>query len=129
MSLMDNSHARGVMLVELVIVLSIVGIVSAMAPALMSYGVHTAVMLPRTLATNGSANDVLHQAAEGGFSTLAGQGYMPGVRFASGSTPTDAPLWLAEGGRLGYRTADGRYILLRLSGEAVRRSVYAGASC
>src|SRR3990167_6976393 len=61
---------RGVTLVELVIVIVVSVIVFAAAPVLIFYGVKTLVFLPKALAANDAATEVLHQMIEGGFSTL-----------------------------------------------------------
>ncbi len=120
--------ARGLTLVELVLVIVITGIVSTMTPTLFFHGVKAMVFLPRALAANHVAQEALQQMVEGGFSTLQA-GPVRGLRFAvrwpplgvTGSTPA---LWLTEANRIGFLASDGRYVLLRLdtTNNVIKRS-------
>src|SRR3989338_4295921 len=104
MSLMDNSHARGVTLVELVIVMGIM--------------------------VNDAATEAIHQVVEGGWSTLPGQtAPVRGLRFAARRSSTEGALWLAEASRVGFRTSDGQNVLVRVDAESVKRSLPASATC
>src|SRR3989338_10857052 len=91
---------RGVTLVELVIVIVVSVIVFAAAPVLIFYGVKTLVFLPKALAANEAATEVLHQLIEGGFSTLSGRtSPIRGLRFAiltvpTGQSASSPALWL-----------------------------------
>lgn len=114
-------------LVELVITLIIMGIITAMTPLLFWHGARAFVFLPRQLAVNHAATEILHQAVEGGVSHLSGAGVIHGLRWASpsGGQPS---IWLAEPSRLGYITAAGQSVVLRYDGTALRRSLQA-ANC
>ncbi|MBI4003442.1 MAG: hypothetical protein HY353_00295 [Candidatus Omnitrophica bacterium] len=115
-------------LVELVIVIVVSAILFLVTPILVFHGVKTLVFLPKALAANDAATEVLHQVIEGGFSTLTGQPTVRGLRFAVRRSATEPALWLAEASRIGFRTADGQSILLRwddlvASQEVIRRSL------
>lgn len=131
----SGNSVRGVTLVELVLVLVISGILFVATPPLMFHGVQTMVFLPRALAVNEAGTEAMQQIVEGGFSTLPGQSApVRGLRFASGAVPTGAAaaqpaLWLAEPDRIGFRTSDGQYVLIRFDAEAIKRSLPVGASC
>ena len=119
---------RGVTLVELVLVIVVSAILFLVTPVLLFHGVKTLVFLPKALAVNNVATEVLHQAIEGGFSTLAGQTTVRGLKFAVRRSGTEPALWLAEAGRIGFRTSDGQTVLVRLDSsvlneEAVKRSL------
>ncbi len=118
---------RGVTLVELMLTLVIMGLVAAMTPLLFWYGARAFVFLPRQLAVNHAATEIMHQVAEGGASHLSGAGVIRGLRLAgrSGGQPS---IWLAEASRLGYITAAGQSVVLRYDGTALRRSLQA-ANC
>ncbi len=120
---------KGLTLVELVIVMVVSGILFVTTPLLVFHGVKTLVFLPKALAVNEAAMEVLHQMVEGGFSTLSGQTTLRGLRFAVRRSATDPALWLAEASRVGFLSADGQYVLLRLDAEAIKRSVVASPSC
>ena len=120
---------QAVTLVELVIVMVLTGILFVTTPILVFHGVKTLVFLPKALAVNEAAMEALHQMVEGGFSTLSGQTTVRGLRFAVRRSATDPALWLAEASRVGFLSADGQYVLLRLNAEAVKRSVVAAPSC
>ena len=128
---MDNSHARGVTLVELVIVMGIMVILALTVPIIIFRGVGTMVLLPRAIAVNDAATEAIHQVVEGGWSTLPGQtAPVRGLRFAVRRSSTEAALWLAEAGRIGFRTSDGQFIVLRLDvAESIKRSLPASATC
>jgi hypothetical protein len=119
-------------LVELVIVIVVTALIFLITPILVFHGVKTLVFLPKALAANDVATEILHQMIESGFSTLQAAP-VRGLRFASRTLPTDGTasqpaLWLAESSRIGFRTADGQSILLRwdnsvTSQEVIRRSL------
>ncbi|MDP3704239.1 MAG: hypothetical protein Q8R78_07620 [Candidatus Omnitrophota bacterium] len=118
----------GFTLVELALVIVVSGIVFATVPVLIFHGVKTLVFLPKALAVNEAATEVLHQVVEGGFSILAGQTTVRGLRFAVRRSSTEPALWLAEASRIGFRTSDGQTVLVRLDSsvlnqEAVKRSL------
>lgn len=119
----------GFTLVELVLVIVVSAIVFATAPILMFHGVKTLVFLPKALATNGVATEVMHQIVEGGFSTLAAQTTIPGLRFAVRRSATEPALWLAETSRVGFLTSDGQRVLIRLDADSMKRSFPASGAC
>jgi len=123
-------HSLGsaaVTLVELVIVMVVSGILFVATPILVFHGVKTLVFLPKALAVNQVATEVLHQVVEGGVSHLSGQ-TVRGLRFTVRRSATEPALWLAEASRIGFRTSDGQTVLVRLDSsvvnqEAVKRSL------
>lgn len=128
-----GNREDAVTLVELVIVLVITSIIAFLTPRLFFHGVQTMVFLPKALAVNNAATEILHQMIEGGFSSLALQPPVRGLRFAVRLSATEPALWLAEASRIGFRTADGQSILLRwddstLNKEVIRRS-FPSPSC
>ena len=129
---MRRPARQGLTLVELVIVMVVSGIVALIAPSLLFHGVKTMVFLPKALTVNDAATEVMHQIAEGGFSTLAGQTTVRGVRFAVRRSATEPALWLAEDDRVGFRASDGASILIRwdntVNQEVIRRTLPA-SSC
>ena len=117
----------GVTLVELVIVMVVTGILFVTTPPLLFHGVKTMVFLPKALAVNHVATEVLHQIVEGGFSILQTTPAR-GLRFANRTLPTGGSsvqpaIWLAEDKRIGFLTADGQYILIRLDDTVVNNEV------
>jgi len=114
---------RAATLVELVIVIIISGILFVTTPILVFHGVKTLVFLPKALAANNVATEVLHQMIEGGFSTLAGQPTVRGLRFAVRRSAAEPALWLAEASRIGFRTSDGQTVLVRLDSSVVNQEV------
>ena len=119
----------GATLIELILVIVVTGIVCAAIPPLLSYGVRTMVFLPRALAVNQVAGEVMQQLIEGGFSTLPGvTAPVRGLRFALRRSATEPALWLAEASCVGFVTSDNQSVLLRLDGGVIRRSL-ASASC
>ncbi|MBI2093287.1 MAG: prepilin-type N-terminal cleavage/methylation domain-containing protein [Candidatus Omnitrophica bacterium] len=118
----------GFTLVELVLVLTIGGIMALTAPTLFFRGVTAMVFLPRAAVTNHVTQELLTQLLEGGWSTLAGQTTIQGLRFAVRKSNTEPAIWLAEPNRIGFQTAQGESVLLRLDGETIKRSV-ANPSC
>jgi len=120
---MDSSVPYGFTLVELVIVMVITGIVALIAPALLFHGVKTMVFLPRAVAVNQVAADIQHHIVEGGFSTLAGQSVLRGLRFAVRRSVTEPALWLAEDDRIGFRASDGQSVVIRWDASVVNQEV------
>jgi len=124
-------------LIELILIMVLSGIVFVASPILLSHGVKTLVYLPKALAVNHAATEVLHQLVEGGFSTLSGQPTVRGLRLAVRRSATEPALWLAEAGRIGFHTADGQRVLIWLDDETVvdpevdviKRSLPAASSC
>ena len=88
----SGNSTRGVTLVELVLVMVVSGILFVATPPLMFQGVQTMVFLPRALAVNEAGTEAMHQIVEGGFSTLAGQTTVRGLRFAVRRSSTEAAL-------------------------------------
>lgn len=123
------THHKGWTLVELVVVMAVIGVLSLVAPPLVWRGTQTMVVLPRELAVNHVTAEVTHQLIEGGFSALPGRTTpIRGLRFAIRTVPTGGsavqpPLWLAETNRIGFLTADGDYVLIRLDAETIKRSL------
>jgi len=109
-------------LVELVIVLVVSAILFITTPILIFHGVKTLVFLPKALAVNDTATEVLHQIVEGGFSTLPGQTGVPGVRFAR-RIGTEPAIWDSQTTRLGYRTSPTQCVVIELVGGVVKRRV------
>ena len=130
---MRKRRCNGLTLVELVIIMAVSGIIFVTTPPLLFHGVKTMVFLPNALAVNQVATDVIHQIAEGGFSdqTLTGQTTIRGLRFAVQRSTTEAAVWLVEANRIGFRTSDGQYVIIRWDSTAsvVKRGVVASASC
>lgn len=120
---------RGFTLVEFVIVIVVTGVVALTVPSLIFHGVKTMVFLPRALAVNNAAGEVMHQVIEGGYSTLAGQTTVRGLRFAVRRSATEPALWVAQGSQIGYRTPEGQLVLIRRDGNTIKRSVAAAPSC
>lgn len=111
-------------LVEVVLVMALVGLLFLITPALVLHGVRGLVILPRAIAANNAAAQILDQVLEGGFSTLPGQAArIRGLRFAARGSATEPSLWLAEANRVGFLTADGQSVLIRLDGAVVRRGL------
>jgi len=125
----NRSASAAITLVELVIVIVLSSIVFAVTPILMFHGVKTMVFLPKALAVNQAATEAMHQVVEGGFSTLAGQPTVRGLRFAVRRSGTDPALWLAEANRIGFLTSGGQRVLIRLDSELIKRSLPASAAC
>lgn len=121
---------RGVTLIELVITMVILGLIAAMTPLLFWHGARAFVFLPRQLAVNHAATEIMHQIAEGGVSHLAGAGVIRGLRWAARVSDTQPSIWLAEASRLGYTTAAGQSVLLRFdSGTSTVRRSLAAPNC
>ena len=128
---MRASGQPALTLVELVIVMVVSGILFAVTTPLVLYGVRTFIFLPRGLAANQTAAEILHQIVEGGFSTLSGQATVPGLRFAArdGAQPA---IWNVQASQVGFRTSDSRCVVIQLTGGVVKRSAAAvapGAAC
>ncbi len=125
----------GFTLVEIVIAIAVSGILFALAVPLAAHGVRTMVFLPRAMAVNQAAADVMHQLIEGGFSdsALTGQTIIRGLRSAvrRDASATGGAVWLVEASRVGYRTSDGLYVVIWRDGgsSTIRRGVIGGASC
>lgn len=124
-------HA-GATLIELALVIGLSAIMLLLAPLIMSHGVRALVYLPRAAAANQAATEIMHQVFEGGLSSLQAAP-VPGLRSATrardSATSLAGPLWLAENDRLGYFTADGQRVLIRLTSEQIRRSLPATGAC
>ncbi len=119
---------RSVTLVELVIVMAVSGVLCVLIPQLMFYGVRTLVFLPKALAVNQVADEILQQAVEGEISTVTGQRIF-GLRFTGRPTnPAQPAIWLAEAERLGSINSGTQSVLIRLDQGQVKRS-FPGASC
>lgn len=128
---MRQVRSLGVTLTELVIVLVVGGIIFLSTPPLVLHGVKTFVFLPRALATNDVAGEVLHQMIEGGFSTLPGLTTVRGLRFAVPGGG-QAAIWNTSPSQLGYRTSDTQCVVIRLTAGVVTRTVStvtSGAPC
>ena len=123
---MHRYKQQGFTLIELVIVMVVSGILFVVTPPLLFHGVKTLVFMPRAVAVNQAAAEVMHQLVEGGFSILAGQTTVRGPRFAVGRGTGVPAIWLTEANRIGFLTSDGQYVLLRLDtagGDVMKRSV------
>lgn len=122
---------QGTTLVELVLAIALGAILFVLAPVLMAHGVRAMVYLPRAAAVNQAATEIMYQVFEGGFSTLQAAP-IPGLRSATRAAVAGAltaPLWLAENDRIGYLTANGQRVLIRLTSEQIRRSLPASGAC
>ena len=126
---MRRRRPQGFTLVELIIVMVVTGIVSLMAPSLLFHGVKTMVFLPKALAANQVAMEVTQQIMEGGFSTLAGQTTVRGLRFAGRRSASEPAIWLAETNRIGFLTSDGQRVVVWLEGGVVKRRLRPDATC
>ena len=122
---------RGLTLVELIIVMVVTGIIALITPALLFHGVKTMVFLPKAVTVNHTAAEVMHQVIEGGYSTLAGQTIVRGLRFAVRRSATEPAIWLAADDCLGVRTSDGQSVVMLwdpvANQEVVRRRLSAPA--
>ncbi len=128
-----SASRTGLTLVELVIVISITGILAAATPPLVFQGVRSFVFLPKAQTVNQVAMEVLHAMVEGSSSTLSGSSgqMIRGLRSAGRqASPAESAVWLAEDARVGFlllndpsSTTDNQYVLLRLDGESVKRSL------
>ena len=121
---------RGFSLVELVLVIALSAVLFAVTPPLLFHGVKTMVFLPKALAVNEAASELMQQLVDGGFSTLPAQtAPVRGLRFAVGRGAGAPALWLAEAGRIGFLTSDGQYVVIRLDGTFVKRRLRSDATC
>ena len=128
----------GVTLVELALVIVLTGILAATVPIIVLHGVRASVFLPKSLATNHVAAEILHAVVEGGQSTLQPEPVL-GLRYAAREQLRrfpDPAIWLAEESRIGYLIPhdpldpnDNEYVVLRLDAEVVKRAVYTTLSC
>ncbi len=128
---MWRRREQGLTLVELVIVMAVSSILFVMIPPLVFQGVKTLVFLPRALAVNQVADEVLHQTIEGGFSTLTSSP-VKGLRFAGRAFgPSQSAIWLAQPNQVGYLYAinsGNQTVLIRLNQGMVTRS-FPAVSC
>ncbi len=115
-------------LVELILAMVVGAILFATTPQLVLQGVKTMVFLPRALAVNQAAAEIEHQIIEGGFSTLAGQPIIRGLRFAV-KMGTQSALWLVEANRIGFLNADGQYVVVWFDGTRMNRGLVASPAC
>ena len=116
---MRRDAPRGLTLVELVLVMAITSILALMTPLLMFYGVKTMVFMPKALAVNQVASEILQQTIEGGWSSLTGQ-TVRGLRFAVRDT-SEAAVWQRQANQVGFRTSDNQCVLIQLSSGVLRR--------
>lgn len=131
-----SGYCRGLTLVELALVIGLVGILAISVPPLVLQGSRSFMFLPRSQLVNRTALEVIHACVEGSFSTLTGQA-LPGLRYAARqSSPLQNAIWIAEDQRVGFllphnpaTTADNQYVLLRLDGESIKRSIYSNNAC
>ena len=130
-------RAQGLTLVELVVAISISGVLAMTVPPLVFQGAQTLVFLPRAQLSNQTALELLHAMTEGNFSTLTNQ-TLRGLRFAARqATPSAQPaVWLAEDFRIGYllpndlwSPTDNQYVVLWRDGNLIRRSLFPGNAC
>lgn len=122
---------QGTTLVELVLAIALGAILFVLAPVLMAHGVRAMVYLPRAAAVNQAATEITYQVFEGGFSTLQAAP-IPGLRSATRAAvggALTAALWYADANGLGYVTANGQRVLIRLTSEQIRRSLPASGAC
>lgn len=132
----EQAATRAATLVELVIVVVVTSIVFLVTPILVFHGVKTLVFLPKALAVNHAATEVLHQMVEGGFSTLQSTP-VRGLRFANRTLPfggntVQPAIWNAQPSQVGFRTSDTECVTIQLSGVVINRrvaTVAAGAAC
>ncbi len=134
-------YENGLTLVELVIVITVTSILALASPPLVLQGVQSFVYLPRAEATHRVATEILQTITEGSYSTLASIAGQPvrGLRLAARQVNTSAAqaaIWLAEDNRIGYLlphdpsiTSDDQYVMIRLTGNQLRRAVLSSASC
>ena len=130
----------GVTLVEIVIVIVVIGILCVTTPPLVSHGVKALVYLPKALAVNHVAGEVLGQIVEGGHYRLTGltdqlivngvtyfygqAAPVRGTRIAVSRAGSSQPaVWLAEATRIGFRTADDNCVYIRLDAGRIKRCV------
>lgn len=122
---MRPNTRRGLTLIELVLVMAVSGILALMTPLLMFHGVKTLVFLPRALAANQVATEIMHQIAEGGWSTLPGQSApVRGLRLAVRGATQEA-VWHHQPTQVGFRTSDDQCVFIQLASGVMQRSVSA----
>ncbi len=122
-----KEDARGMTLVELIVVMAIIGVLAVVSAPMMTHGVKTLVFLPKALLVNHTATEVMHQIIEGGPSS-AGTQVQPirGLRHAT-RYGTDPAIWCATPGLILFRTSDHRCVMLSLSAQAqLSRAVWSG---
>ena len=121
-------------LMELVLVLSIVGVLGVLSVRIVLSGARTFLFMPRQELVVQTSMEALQAALEGSPSSMSGVGLLRGLRFALPQTiaPVQPAVWLAEAARVGFllpndpaTTLDNQYVLIRLDGEQLKRSVYA----
>ncbi len=126
---MWRSTRNGFTLVELVIVMVVSGILFIATPPLVLYGVKTLVFLPNALAVNQATQEIMHQVIEGGFTTLAGQSTIRGLRCAVRRSAGEPALWFAQGTSLGFLNSDGQRVVIRLDNGIIKRRLRPDATC
>ena len=123
----------GLSLVELVLVLSIVGVLGVLSVRIVLSGTRTFMLVPRQELATQTGMEALQAALEGSPSSVSGVGVLRGLRFALPQTiaPVQPAVWLAETNRVGFllpnnptTTSDNQYVLIRLDSEQLKRSVY-----
>ena len=128
-----RAAARGLTLVELVIIIVVTGIIALITPSLLLHGVRVFVFLPNALVVNQAAAEVMHQIVEGGFSdvTITGQSLVRGLRFAVRRSTSEPAIWLAGDDCIGVRTSDGQSVVMLwdpvANQEVIRRRLSAPA--
>ena len=128
--------ARGLTLIELVITMSLAGILAAMAPALFFHGVRSLAVLPLAQLATQVSTEILQAAVEGSPSALSGQ-RIPGLRSAARQrSPAEPAVWLAEDARIGFLVphdprlvTDNQYVVLRLDTGRIMRAVSPSRAC
>jgi hypothetical protein len=116
---MKRPCAVGVTLIELVLVISLIGIAALILPRFVFEAVQGMVLIPNALSVNQAATEILQQLIEGGWSTLPGQaGQILGLRAATrlvppGESTWSPALWLVEPERVGFMTSAGQAVLIR----------------
>jgi len=105
--------------------MAVSGLLAMTIPPLVFHGAKAMAFLPKAMAVNHAATEIMYQMTEGSFSTLAGQPMVQGLRFALRRSSSAPALWLAADDCVGFRASGGQDVLIwwDSSTETMRRRV------
>lgn len=112
---------------ELVLVLSIVGILVALVPVAVFQGVRAFLFIPKSQTASHAAMEILQVAIEGGYAE-GPQQTIRGLRFAARGTAPIA-VWFATATSVAYMTSTNERVLLRLDAGRIKRSLLPNLTC